>query len=198
MADGVSILICTHGDDRWEELSWSRAFPSTLGQAHDPQVLVVHRQDMTLAQVRNLAATRAKKPWLCFLDADDELAPDYVRAMHDAMDTGTLLAPAVDYVGRPRTGPPQIPNAGRWPDLNECVIGTLVERSLFEQVGGFREMTSLEDYDLWLRCVTAGTRIVHVPGAVYRAHTSTHGRNRDQTIYPRLREEHAAVWECSR
>jgi hypothetical protein len=54
--------------------------------------------------------------------------------------------------------------------------------------------SSLEDYDLWLRCVKAGARIVHVPDAVYCAHKRPGSRNEDQSVYAQLRAEHAEVW----
>ena len=82
--------------------------------------------------------------------------------------------------------------------MNECVIGTVVPRRLFLEVGGFRELPSLEDYDLWLRCCKAGARIVHVPQAVYRAHVRPGSRNSDQSVYDQLRAEHHEVWEMAR
>ena len=59
-----------------------------------------------------------------------------------------------------------------------------VPRALFLDVGGFREhsdggtpLTMYEDWDsFFLRMTDAGARIVHVPEAVYRAH-SHGGRN---------------------
>ena len=79
--------------------------------------------------------------------------------------------------------------------MNECVIGTLVERDLFLKVGGFRDLPSLEDYDLWLRCVKAGAVIHHVPDAVYRASIRPGSRGTsDQSVYHALRVEHADVW----
>ncbi len=200
----ISILICSHGDEKWQDLAMTRAWPSTEGQGAEVDVL--HEPDCSLTQTRNLAASHATADWLCFLDADDELAPGYMNAMRAAIgryETAStwppappLFAPAVEYVmpNGVRTEP-AIPNRSRWPDMNECVIGTLVDRRQFMRVGWFRELPSLEDYDLWLRCVKEGATIVHVPDAVYVAHVNPNGgRNTDQTILPRLREEHAEVW----
>jgi len=195
----VSILICTHGSEAWRELALSRAYPSTIAQG-TCEVLTRHEPAGTLAGVRNAAAGDATADWLCFLDADDELAPGYIAEMEHTLegwespgwgeDTRALLAPAVSFDGNRAA----IPNRGGWPAVNECCIGTLVPRRLFHEVGGFRELPSLEDYDLWLRCAKAGAQIVHVPGAVYRAYTSPGSRNSDQSVYARLREEHAEVF----
>jgi GT2 family glycosyltransferase len=49
------------------------------------------------------------------------------------------------------------------------VIGTLVHRDLFWEVGGFPEYPhGFEDFALWSKCVRAGAEIVRVPDAVYR------------------------------
>ncbi len=109
-----------------------------------------------------------------------------------------LLVPAVQYVRDGRcVGEPAIPNKGGWPEVNECVIGTLIPRALFLDVGGFREtlndrtpLNSLEDYDLFLRCWDAGARLIHVPAAVYCAMVHDDGRNADQSVYPAIWAEH--------
>jgi hypothetical protein len=52
---------------------------------------------------------------------------------------------------------------------NWLVIGTLVHRDLFWEVGGFPEAEhGLEDWALWSKCVRAGAEIVKVPDAIYR------------------------------
>lgn len=198
----VSILICTYGGDEWRDLAMSRAYPSTIDQGA-LEVNTHHFWGDSLADSRNWAAEDAKGDWLCFLDADDELCPGYIAEMakverrrlyHDSLTLEqtevALLAPAVSYDG----STPGIPNRGGWPSVNECVIGTLVPRALFLELGGFRELPSLEDYDLWLRCAKAGARIVHVPEAVYCAHVTPGSRNTDQSVYAQLRLEHAEVW----
>lgn len=194
----VSILICTYGHDAWRDAAWGIAYRSAFDQ-NARQVNVIHQPDGTLARARNEAALRATSDYLCFLDADDELAPGYLDAIeqahHDAPGWA-LYAPAVQYVHPDGATDPAIPNAGRWPDMNECVIGTVLRRDLFNEVGGFRELPSLEDYDLWLRCVKAGATIVHVPDAIYRATARPGSRNSDQSVYFDLRREHASVWRA--
>lgn len=200
-----SILIATFGAAAWRDAAWDVAYPSTMNQAaHDVQV--VHLPEGNLAQARNDAVARSGGDWLCFLDADDELEPGYLDAMEAELlhvrwgrpiVPPRLLAPAVRYVlsDAPLWQPAAIPNLGRWPEMNECVIGTLVERRVFARAGGFRDLPSLEDYDLWLRCVKLGAQIVHVPAAVYRVHQRAGSRNSDQSIYHQLRREHAEVFE---
>jgi glycosyltransferase involved in cell wall biosynthesis len=187
-----SCLIATHGDDAWSELAWTRAYPSAESQGFD-EVIVEHHPEATLAQARNRALASADCDFVVFVDADDELEAGYLDAVKREVASGktlsvmggsdipidtVLLAPAVRYVHARGVSDARIPNRGRWPQLNECVIGTAAPRRLLLELGGFEEWNAWEDWALWLKCVAAGARLVHVDDAVYRAHVSANGRNR--------------------
>ena len=58
------------------------------------------------------------------------------------------------------------------------VIGTLVQRAVFEEVGGFREWPIYEDWCLWQRCWLRGAEPVEVPDAHYIARIMPSSRNR--------------------
>lgn len=187
----------------------SRAYPSAL--AEDPyEIGVDHQPDATeWATVRNGLAAEATGDWLCFLDADDELAPGFLTAMEHAW--GALLAsfwggpvilvPAVEYVRADgMSDPPAIPNGGlaRWPDINIAVCASLIPRALFLELGGFRAADiPYDDYSLWLRAERAGARLVEVPQAVYRAYVCEDSAMRDPAtkrqradLHMRLLREH--------
>lgn len=169
----LTVIVATFGSDWWRELAQQRAVPSAQRQAS-----TVHVHGRTLAAARNTGAARAATEWLCFLDADDELAPGYVAAMSAA--AGDLRAPAVSYitgasVERPKFWPAP---AGGFVDGNHLLIGTLVRREMFLRVGGFRDYDFYEDWDLWTRCWLAGAVVAEVPGAVYLAHVNPRSRNR--------------------
>lgn len=186
----VSILICTHGDRHWEERAQA-AVKSAEGQMQPREVVQFHMDDGTLAEVRNGAARMATGDWLCFLDGDDTLAVGYLATMRTVMrhwnlarpgdlrENPLLLVPALQQVDTAGdVGLAKIPDWERLLiDLNCGVIGTLVPRRLFLEVGGFHEWPVYEDWDLWLRCVRAGARLVPVPDAVYRARVNPAGRN---------------------
>jgi glycosyltransferase involved in cell wall biosynthesis len=206
----VSIVIATFGDPRWRDLAMSRAYPSALDQGA-AEIICAHEENASLAAVRNSAAYGAHgADYLVFLDADDELAPGYIDAMRSAWMDGAitdnwdpLLVPAVSYIRADgRESRPGIPQEGRWPELNECVIGTGVRRDLFVRLGGFRDqidakpLDSLEDYDLWLRCYDAGASLIYVSDAVYRAPQTPQGRNSDQSAYCLVWCDHVARVEA--
>ena len=142
-----------------------------------------HHPDATLAEARNRILASADCEYVVYLDGDDELEPGYAaairRGLHDLRPgENVLLAPAVRFVRDSLCeAPAAIPNKGRWPQVNEAVIGTAAPRRLLLEVGGFGEWRAFEDYAVWLRCVAAGARLVYVEDAVYRAHVSANGRN---------------------
>ena len=80
----VSVLIPAYGEQEWEDLAWSRARPSAAAQCAD--VAVFYDPEGTIASTRNELARTASGEWLCFLDADDELAPGYLDAMERAVE----------------------------------------------------------------------------------------------------------------
>jgi hypothetical protein len=184
-----SIIIATHGEDRWAKLAQERALPSALIQdAHE--VLVGHDYEGTRADVRNALSEKATGEWLITLDADDELDEGYVTAMTGAAQPRSLLTPRVSHVkkgtgGVARFMPEVDLEKGNW-----MVVGTAVPRDLFLEVGGWRTFTGTgvlnqwDDWDLWIRCVQAGAEIVRVDDAVYVAHVGVsphYQRTREQT-----------------
>jgi glycosyltransferase involved in cell wall biosynthesis len=180
----VSVLIATYGSEEWKDLAWSRAYPSAIEQTED--VASFHDPDGTIASVRNEMARTASGDWLLFLDADDELAPGYLDAMRASYEQegtdGVPLrhTPAVSYIRKQKPERPKF-----WPGNletfrtgNWLVIGTLVRREFFWEVGGFKDFAhGLEDWNFWARCIRAGARVRKVPAAVYLAHWNDHSKH---------------------
>jgi GT2 family glycosyltransferase len=228
----VSCVVATYGAQQWARRG-RIALDSAVGFA---EAFSLHLDGGNLALARNTAAAAAECEWLCFLDADDELSPGFLDAMKLALhaykwgsltdvqtESGSrptrlgellppaLLVPAVQYLdpaGVP-LGEPAIPDWDRnLYDVNCAVVGTLVPRTLFASVGGFDERwAAYEDWELWLRCVRAGARLVPVPAAVYRARAALGSRNRQaRTVldgaYKSIRAEHAdvpaSVWAAAK
>jgi glycosyltransferase involved in cell wall biosynthesis len=170
----ISVIVATYGDPKWTELAEERAVPSTWGQ--NPYEIIIHHDDEgTVASSRNAAAAAALGTHLLVLDADDELAPGYVGAMERALEQAgangkrSLFTPAVSVVRRGRAAPPTFFRECDLRQANWLVVGTLVHRDMFWEVGGFPEAEhGLEDFALWSKCVRAGAEIVKVPDAVYR------------------------------
>jgi GT2 family glycosyltransferase len=202
----IGIVVATYGEDRWYQLAKKRAVPSADAQTWQdeagiwrvPRVTQTHLATGTLAEARNSAARSISNyvDYLIFLDGDDELAPGYVKAMHEAamFNPGALYVPAVKYVSKggaaraPKFWPEQDHHDGNW-----LVIGTMVPcdafyetaewtkdedgEDVFVRSGGFEEYGLYEDWALFARMQDLGYGPQKVPDAVYVAHRSNRSRN---------------------
>jgi len=176
----ISCIVATHGAQEWKNLAHTRAIPSTAGQGFI-EVLDIHLPDGTLACSRNHGAALAKGKWLLFLDGDDELAPGFGDAMFEVItdDPNYLYTPAVIYARgnvrpKPKVWPRMDFKIGNW-----CIIGTLISKAVFMNIGGFREYLLYEDYALWAMAeAQQNVEVVEVPDAAYIAHYNRSSRNR--------------------
>lgn len=165
--------------------------------------MIGHDPDGTIAGVRNALAAEAEGDWLCFLDADDELAPGFLVAMEQAGDGSgppRLLTPAVQQIKNRRETKPFFFPECSFETGNWLIVGTLLERSLFMDIGGFEEFPhGLEDWQMWAKCVKAGAQVVKVPDAIYRAYFNKSSKHhllmRNRRVYMREYERaRSSVW----
>lgn len=198
----ISVIVATFGDESWKQIA-ERAVASVHTQRTPPQeLIVVHGK--SLAQARNEGARQATQPWLCFLDADDELQPQFMTAMSRVTGRSYgLLNPAVKFIDpNGRAKPVRMFKPKSLDQGNYLVIGTVVRADLFWGAGAFDERwEAWEDWALWRRVVELGGRIHQVPGAVYRAHERMDGRNNTiadkQGLWDRITSDFEA-WKGAR
>ncbi len=167
----VTIIVATFGSETWEKMGKATA-NNAYWQFNLP---VLNAHGTTLHETRNDLAAQAKTEWLCFLDADDELSVNYFNAMEKG--TGDLLAPAVLWL---EDGMPAVPVTLGNRDMrvaNQCVIGTLIRKEKFEDIGGFWGERGYEDWSLFRRAWLTGSTIQHLPEAVYIVNVSKDSRN---------------------
>lgn len=185
----VSVLVATCGDQSWIELAKQRALPSARALG----VPVIHRHAATLHEARNACLYAATTPCVVHLDADDELPVDYLDAMRAG--TADVRAPAVRYVQGGHVAEDRVPTV--WAHQHECtaeclpwgnwiVVGAWARRDVLIKVGGWRDFSWSEDWDLWLRCHLAGASFETVRPAVYIAHVRHNSRNRAASREERL------------
>jgi len=209
----ISVVIATYGGDEWRVMAEERAFRS-IGGFTDEDSFVLHHMDISdralsfegspgraRAWSLNVAANKAPGDWLIFLDADDELAPGYVGAMRRALERSTdgnhaLFTPAVQQVRKGRPGAPFFFPECSLETGNWLVIGTMISKALFDEIGGFHEHPhGLEDWNLFARAVRAGARIVKVKDAVYRAYVNPQSEHHK---LQRRRGEYMQAYEVAR
>jgi GT2 family glycosyltransferase len=123
----------------------------------------------------NAAAALATGDYLALLDHDDTLAPfalhEVVAALNETPDADFLYSDEdkLDTHGdrvEPNFKPDWSPETLR--SRNYVCHLTVLQRDLFERVGGFRPgFDGSQDYDLVLRATEQARRIVHVPHVLY-------------------------------
>lgn len=181
----VTVCIATYGDfEHW------RAMGNRAAASVPADVPVVRVHGDSIHEARNAAAAQVRTEWICALDADDELEAGYFEAMETSHCD--LRAPLVRYVVNQNSRrPAQIPEGTfDMANGNKLVIGTLIRKAMFDQVGGFRDYPMYEDWDLWQRCWLAGATIGFTD-AVYRAHVRPGSRNRAPSHAEKLATHHA-------
>jgi len=148
------------------------------------RVRVVNQVNRGLPAARNSGIHISRGEFLCFLDVDDYLSPQFAQTMAEAlMSSGAAVA----YCGwqnigaRGRSNDPYVPpdyeagnklesflcSASPWP-----VHAAMVRAEVLRETGGFNEsLPTCEDYEFWLR-VALTRPIVRVPQvmAFYRHH----------------------------
>lgn len=187
----VGVVVGTFGDPAvWNPLA-RRAIDSVLAQTCKPDDWVhVHAQSLQEARNRG-AELMADHRYLIFLDADDELHPNYVEAMTTAASRAMTRSDSRDFLFRPITqgvhedgsieDPQWIPVTD-FRVRNCAVIGTMCPTDLFLKLGGFQDYPVLEDWALWRAMTAAGARLVDVEAAIYRIFIRTDSRNAPAAI----------------
>jgi len=158
------------------------ATPDVAGRyaARGVKYLRVEVGNVNPARLAGMRATTA--PLLCFLDADDTLAPDYLAAAVAALDKDPGAAIAyTDMVtfgaDSGRMVHPRDPSRADITRENYIHAGSVVRRVAVESVRGLERPKlplSLEDWQLWRAIMRDGWRAVKTPSVYrYRKHSGS-------------------------
>jgi GT2 family glycosyltransferase len=144
--------------------------------AADPRVRVAFRKENGgIVAASNDALAMAQGEFLALLDHDDELHPDALAHVHEAI----IARPDADYV---YTDEDKIDTAGHHsgpffkPDWSPERMRTqmytchlsVFRRSLVEEVGGFDpEFEGSQDWDLVLKVTERARAVLHIPRVLY-------------------------------
>jgi glycosyltransferase involved in cell wall biosynthesis/ubiquinone/menaquinone biosynthesis C-methylase UbiE len=165
----------------WEALvvddcSPDGAVAEIIANYNDHRIRYVrHQENRGLAASRNTAIRTGSAPAVLCLDADDFLHPEFLSATLDAMERDSVDCAfanlqCVGLVNSVWFSELRTPG-----DLAESQwipgAGVIMRKAIWERVGGFCEAAELrvgnEDWDFWIRAMSSGLRVVHVPRSLY-------------------------------
>jgi GT2 family glycosyltransferase len=152
-----------------------------------PLEIVEHKENQGPSAALRTGISKTTTDLITDLDADDVWFPDHLETLEmiwqdlggivsaDAINwvPGTALASQSWYQKHP--APPRERQLRELARRNWVFSSVLLERNDYERVGGYRDLTACEDWDLWLRLLDAGTP-VHVSShatMLYRQHTAS-------------------------
>lgn len=141
-----------------------------LASQRDPRIQIFrHDSNSGAYAARNTAASKSRGEYFLPLDSDDLLAPDYIeKTLNTALETGAAAVYCqvkyfgnCDFVYTPST------------DLGEIFSGKypcntlLMKRQVYETVGGYKDISLVEDTEFWISAIESGAEFAFVPEPLY-------------------------------
>lgn len=134
--------------------------------AHHPEATtIILPKNVGVCKARDIAFKYCRGKLVLFLDGDDMLSPDYLEKMiltifHGADitypdlfvwngDSSRLTVPPRQFTRESVSKLEKIP----------IPVTSMMKREVYEKLGGFKEMTVLEDTDFWVRALLAGFKM---------------------------------------
>lgn len=170
--------------------------------ARDPRIRVAQPGRVGLVGALNEGLRRARAPFIARMDADDVMHEERLAAQSEYLGRH----PEIAVVGsRVEIFPAERLRAGyleylRW--QNACVTSeeiatniyveaplahptVMFRRHIIQDLGSYREGEFPEDYELWLRLITAGKRIAKLPRVLLRWRDAEDRASRRHSRYRR-------------
>lgn len=129
--------------------------------AHRDALSIVSPKNLGVAKARDLGVRMSTGKLLLFLDADDKIAPDFIQQCGkvimncDIAYTNFLMFGDIDrnhLIETPeKFGPEHI-----YPKKCYIRVTSMMWRTVYDSLGGFRDMDVFEDWDFWLRAMCNG------------------------------------------
>lgn len=162
-ADKVVLVDDGSSDDTYEVI---RELAS-----QDPHVLAFNKANGGVATARNFGFEKVKSKYVCFLDADDALHPEFLKTCVTALEKDPSLY--IAYTGLHWIKPDGSEGESKWPGdwhydaqlsrQNQVPTCCVMRREVMERLGGYRqryapEGAGSEDADLFTRAGAYGMK----------------------------------------
>jgi glycosyltransferase involved in cell wall biosynthesis len=142
------------------------------------RLVYVHTENCGLAGARNNGIRASRGELIALLDSDDIWEPNYLAVQVRKLDenpTADIVYPNAMIFGD-RPGGYEFPRSHGEVTFNSLVqercvvmVSVLARRSALERAGLFDgTLRSCEDFDMWLRCVKHGSRIIYHSNVLVR------------------------------
>ena len=137
-----------------------------------PQVRVLHQENRGLAAARNAGVRAARASFLCCLDADDRLHPEFFARALSLLETDPQIGFVTSYYREfdGRSGVVAYPTCAL-PEMlviNRAMVSALFRRDAWEHAGGYCEtLSGMHDWDLWIGMLEAGYRAELIPEVLF-------------------------------
>jgi len=136
------------------------------------RISYIKTDNQGLAGARNTGILRSKGEFIAFLDSDDIWEPHYlavqVRKLDEDPSADIVYPRFLSFGEGPEAGTLNIASRGEVNFISllqetcTVTVSVLARRAVFERVGLFdNSLSACEDFDMWLRCVKSGSRIIY-------------------------------------
>jgi hypothetical protein len=148
---------------------------------HNRFHVIINSTPQGLPEARNIGIRASQGHWICALDADDLISPNYFSHAQTAFvqtPTAQLIYADQKYFGQTKaTWQVDMFNTTKPLCGGPLPVMSLFRKRVWEQVGGYSSALPWgnEDYDFWLRVFAMGVASVKLPmiGSAYRVKTSS-------------------------
>ena len=142
--------------------------------ADKPAIRYAVQNNQGVAAARNHAARLAGGKYFLFLDSDDLILPDYIEKCVTVLENNPdckLVYPLAEYFDA-QEGLWNLPDYDGLESLlkgNRIPIISMHRAEDFVSLGGFDEnLTTHEDWDLWIRLLSNGGTVIRIPEVLFR------------------------------
>lgn len=139
-----------------------------------PAIRYAVQNNQGVAAARNHAARLAGGKYFLFLDSDDLILPDYIEKCLTVLENNPdckLVYPLAEYFDA-QEGLWNLPDYDGLESLlkgNRIPIISMHRAEDFVSLGGFDEnLTTHEDWDLWIRLLSNGGTVIRIPEVLFR------------------------------